>query len=99
MAVSLVFSALALYRRLLKKMAVIYNEQYKILIALKASGPLTVEELSKNVSGLHIFGNDVWTEERTLKALQGMEAVHLGDGTVEKLVTKASDGRWAANGI
>lgn len=99
MAVSLVLSALALFNRLLNKGTFIDREKYKILMTLKATGPITLEKLSENLSGMHIFGNEVWTEEKTLKALQDMQSVHLGDGTIQALANQASDGRWAANGI
>ena len=99
LAVTLVFAAIALADRLRKKKASLTDDQYKLLVTLKGSGPLTTSELAKRLGGLHIFGNELWSEERTLAALKLLQSVHLGDGTTEALVSQAADGRWAANGI
>jgi len=99
LAVTLVFAAIALADRLKKKKTSLTDEQYKLLVTLKGSGPLTTSELAKRLGGLHIFGNDLWSEERTLAALKLLQSVHLGDGTTEALVSQAANGKWATNGI
>jgi hypothetical protein len=99
LAVGLIFAAVTLADRLKRKGASLNDEQYKILIAMKAAGPSTLMTLAELLSGLHIYGQNVWTEDRTLAALNLLKSVHLGDGTTEALVTQAADGRWATNGI
>lgn len=99
LAVSLTLGVVALGDRLNKKGAPLDDEQYRLLVSLKALGPTTAKELAEAVSGLHIFGQHVWTEERALDALNILKSVHLRDGTIEGLVTQAANGLWAANGI
>lgn len=98
-AVTLIIAAVTLADRLRKKGASLSDEQYRILVALKATGPTTPAQLAKNLSGLHIYGQDVWSEQRTLDALNLLKSVHLGDGTTEALVSQAADGLWAVNGV
>lgn len=99
MAVSLTFAAVALADRLKNKGASLDDEQYRILMALKASGPSTVKALAERLSGLHIYGPGVWTERRTLEALTNLKSVRLGDSSVEALVAQANDGLWSVNGV
>jgi len=66
---------------------------------MKAIGPTTSADLAEKVSGLHIFGENVWTEEKMIAALNELKSIHLGDGTIQALVTQASNGLWAVNGI
>jgi hypothetical protein len=98
-AVTLIIAAVTLADRLRKKGASLSDEQYRILVALKATGPTTPAQLAENLSGLHIYGQNVWTEQRTLDALNILKSVHLGDGTTEALVSQAADGLWAVNGV
>lgn len=99
MAASLVFAGVALADRLKSKSASLDDEQYRIILSLKALGPTTLSDLAAKLSGLHIYGENVWTEERTLEALKKLQSVHLGDGSTEALVTQASSGLWAVNGV
>ena len=98
-AVTLIIAAVTLADRLRKKGASLNDEQYRILVALKATGPTTPAQLAENLSGLHIHGQNVWSEQRTLDALNILKSVHLGDGTTEALVSQAADGLWAVNGV
>ena len=98
-AVTLVIAALTLEERLRNKGAYLKDYQYDILVILKAVGPTTAKQVAEHLSGLHIHGPNVWTEERAYDALVILKAVHLGDGSIEALVTQAANGLWAANGI
>jgi hypothetical protein len=75
------------------------EKQYKVIVVLKAMGPTSSAELAEKVSGLHIYGEGVWTEEKMITVLNDLRSVHLGDGSTEALVTQAADGLWAVNGI
>jgi hypothetical protein len=99
MAVSLIFAGVALADRLKNKSASLDDEQYRIILCLKGLGPTTLSDLAAKLSGLHIYGENVWTEERTLEALKKLQSVHLGDGSTEALVTQAATGLWAVNGV
>lgn len=99
LAVNLVFSALAITDRIRSKWTNLDPTQYGVIMILSGGGPITAVELAERMSGIHIFGNDVWTESRATEILTAMKAVHLHDGSTVELVTQASDGRWAANGI
>jgi hypothetical protein len=99
LAVSLLFSAIAVSERLRTKSASLEPEQYYILMTLKASGPSSVEQLAETLGVTHIFGIGVWSNDRTLEALKALQSIHLRDGTVEPLVTLANTGLWSTNGI
>jgi hypothetical protein len=92
-AVTLLFGGLALADRLASKSASLTPDQYRLLLTLKARGPISAETLGVYLSGLHIAGSDFWTEERTTKALNVLQNMRLGDGTVEPLVVMTPDGR------
>ncbi len=98
-AVTLLFSVVALAYKLRQKNADDLSESdYQLLMALKAA-PCNAVELSTLLSGLHIYGSGVWTEETTLAALKRLQSVRLKDGSVEALVVQAGDGLWSTNGI
>jgi hypothetical protein len=99
LAVNLIFASIALADRLKNKSASLDDEQYHILMTLKAAGPCAPKELAERLSGLHIYGKDVWTESRTIEALKMLQSVHLGDGSTEALVTQANNGLWSTNGL
>jgi len=99
MAVSLLSGVVALANRLKKKGASLTEEQYKILVNLKGLKAANSEELATRLSGLHIFGPEVWTVDRTEKALQDLKSKRLGDGSIEALVSQAADNLWSTNGL
>lgn len=99
LAVSLLFSAVAVSERLRTKSAPLEPEQYYVLMTLKASGLVSTDQLAEKLSGIHIYGSGVWTESRTLEVLKALQSIHLRDGTTEALVTQASTGLWSTNGI
>jgi Flp pilus assembly protein TadB len=57
-AVSLIFGCVALADRLKRKSASLTEEQFHILMTLKALGPSTSKELATRLGSLHIFGKD-----------------------------------------
>jgi len=99
LAVTLLFGAVALADRLKKKSASLEEEGYRVLMTLKQIGPATPPKLSEALNGTRIYGSNMWDESRTVEALRKLQAVRLGDGSVEALVSQAADGLWSANGI
>jgi hypothetical protein len=99
LAVTLLFGAAALADKLRKKSASLEEEGYRVLMTLKQTGPVTAAKLSDALNGTRIYGLNMWTENRTDEALRKLQAVRLGDGSVEALVNQASDGLWSASGI
>jgi len=99
LAVTLLFGAAALADKLKKKSASLEEESYRVLMTLKQTGPATAARLSDALNGTRIYGLNMWTESRTVEALRKLQAVRLGDGSVEALVNQAADGLWSASGI
>ena len=64
-AATLLVGGAALADRLASKSASLTPEQYRLLLTLKARGPVNATTLGVYLSGLHIAGADFWTEERT----------------------------------
>jgi|SRR5579862_7316795 len=98
-AVALITSVAVISDRFRHKKANLDETQYKVILTLKAYGPITADNLAGKLSGLHIFGPEVWSERRTRDALNTLKEVHLADGSVENLVNETTDGRWSVNGI
>ncbi len=99
LAVSLLAGCVALADRLKRKGISLTEEQYKILMALKVTGPTTAADLAARLSGQHIFGQGVWTEERAQQGLQALKTIRLLDGTTDDLVTETPDHLWSTNGL
>ncbi len=99
LAVTLLFAAVALADRLKKKSAQLDEESYHVLMTLKETGPATPARLAEALNGIRIYGLNMWNETRTLDALRKLQAVRLGDGSVDALVNQAADGLWSTNGI
>jgi len=99
LAVTLLFSALAVGGRLKNKSASLDEMDYHLLMSLKRIGPVSSIALTNFLNGVGIFGKGTWREERVLGILQKLKAVTVRDGSVEAFVTEASDGRFSTNGI
>jgi hypothetical protein len=99
LAVTLVLGCIALADRLRKKGKFLEEDDYKIIMTLKAGGPLSADDLAPCLGGLHIFGIDVWSVDDTLVALNKLKAARVGDGSVEPFLVEASDGLWSVNGL
>jgi hypothetical protein len=99
LAVTLLFSALAVGSRLKDKSAVLEEKDYHVLMTLKRIGPATPLALTNFLNGVRIFGAGIWNEEQTLAILQKLKAITVRDGSVDAFVTQASDGRFSTNGI
>jgi len=67
-------------------------------MALKQAGPATVTTVAEILSGLHIYGSDVWDETRALAALNKLKQMRQRDGGVTALVSEV-DGLWSTSGI
>ncbi|HMD85643.1 MAG TPA: hypothetical protein VKO18_13195 [Terriglobia bacterium] len=98
-AVTLLFAAVALADRLKHKSASLDDKSYAVVMTLKEIGPTTPAQLSQALNGVRIFGRDLWTDSGALDALKKLQAIRLGDGSVEALVSQAADGLWSTNGI
>jgi len=99
MAVGLAISMVGIAQKFRAKKIVVEPEDYYILMAMRQAGPSTIEDLSKILSGTHIYGQEVWDETRTAAALNKLKQVHQGDGSATALVNEGTDGRWSASGI
>lgn len=99
LAVTLVLGCVALADRLQRKGVSLKEDDYKILMSLKAAGPTSPAELAERLGELHIFGAELWSVDETIAALERLKAVRVGDGSVEALVVEASDGMWSVNGL
>jgi len=99
LAVTLLFAAVAVADRLKKKSAQLDEESYHVLMTLKEIGPAAPTRLGEALNGIRIYGLNMWNETRTVNALRKLQAVRLGDGSVDVLVNQAADGLWSTNGI
>ena len=91
LAVTALFAAVALGDRLKKKSAQLEEESYHVLITLNEIGPVTPVRLVEALNGIPIYGLDMWNETRTVDALRALQAVRLGDGSVDALVNQAAE--------
>jgi hypothetical protein len=99
LAVSLLAGSVAVADRLKRKGVQLTEEQYRVLMSLKVIGPATAADLAARMSGLHLFGQGVWSEERMETALQALKSTRLLDGTTDDLVTQGVDKLWSTNGL
>jgi hypothetical protein len=99
LAFGLAITMLGIAKQLKTKSVVIDPEDYYFLMTLKQAGPSTVSELSEALGGIHIFGNALWDDTRTLANLNKLKQVRQIDGSNTALVNEASDGRWSTSGI
>lgn len=67
--------------------------QTQILVALRAQGPLGLEDLVRGVRR----PNSDWTPPEVHAGLLSLTAAKLNDGSVEPLVHQANDGRWSTD--
>jgi hypothetical protein len=99
LAVTLLFSALAVGGRLKNKSVSLEETDYHVLMSLKQIGTVSLIALTNFLNGVLIFGRGAWSEEQVLGILQKLKAITVRDGSVEAFVTEASDQRFSANGI
>jgi hypothetical protein len=57
---------------------------------LEAASP---ENLAQALNGIRIYGTGMWDAESTLKELERLKEVQVGDGSVQALVTEVA-GNW-----
>lgn len=99
MAFGLALSMIGIAREFKAKSVLVDPEDYFVLMTLKQAGPSDLDQISKMLSGLHIFGNGVWDQTRALAALNKLKEVAQRNGTSTALVNQLSDGRWSTSGI
>ncbi len=99
MVAGLAFSAVGIADKLRTKGISVDPEDFHILMALKQAGPSTPSRIAEILSGLHIYGKDVWDEHRVIAALNKLKLLPQNDGTTATIVNESSDGRWSTAGI
>ncbi len=96
---SLAFSALGIANKLRNRGIRVDPEDFHILMALKQAGPSTPSRIAEILSGLHIYGKEVWDESRVIAALNKLKLLPQNDGATATVVNESSDGRWSTAGI
>ena len=99
LAATLLFSVLAVARKLRAKSATLDPDECRVLMALKQTGVTSLTALENVLNHVTLVGTGAWTEERVLKTLQKLQSVRVGDGSIESYVVQAADGRWSTNGV
>ena len=95
----LAFSVLGVCNKLRSKGIVLNPADFHILMALKHVGPSTPSRIAEVLSGLHIYGRDVWDETRVVAVLNKLKLRPQNDGTAVTIVNESSDGRWSVAGM
>jgi hypothetical protein len=70
-----------------------------LLLYLKHHRAQTTQEIVGGLNEIRATTSFTWNERDLLEQLHRLQNVHLADGTLEALVTQASDGRWRTNGL
>jgi hypothetical protein len=99
MVAGLAFSTLGIANKFRTKGIVVDAEDFHVLMALKQAGPSRASRIAEMLSGLHIYGRDMWDEERVVATLNRLRLLPQNDGTTATIVNESSDGRWSAAGI
>jgi hypothetical protein len=99
LAATLLFSVLAVARKLRAKSTTLDPDECRVLMALKQTGGASLTALANVLNHVTLVGTGPWTEERVLKTLDKLRSVSVGDGSIETYVVQAADGRWSTNGV
>lgn len=99
LAATLLFSVLAVARKLRAKSATLDSDECRVLMALKQTGGTSLAGLANVLNHVTLVGTGRWTDESVLKTLQKLQSVRVGDGSIEAYVVQAADGRWSTNGV
>jgi hypothetical protein len=99
MVAGLAFSTLGIANKLRTKGIAVDAADFHVLMTLKQAGPSTASRIAEILSGLHIYGRDVWDENRVVAALNKLKLLPQNDGTTATIVNESSDGRWSTAGI
>jgi hypothetical protein len=86
LAATLLFSVLAVARKLRAKSTTLDPDECRVLMA-------------NVLNHVTLVGTGPWAEERVLKTLDKLRSVRVGDGSIEAYVVQAADGRWSTNGV
>lgn len=99
MAGGLAFSALTIGNKLRTKGVKLDAADFHVLMTLKKLGPSDATRIAEVLSGLHIYGTDVWDEPRILAVLNKLKLLPQSDGTAATIVNESSSGLWSTAGI
>jgi hypothetical protein len=99
LAAALLFASLNLASRLKNKGVKLEPDDYRVLLALKKTGAVNLEELTAVLNGLNLIEPLPFTASRVGDTLARLKAIRANDGTLEPLVVEASDGKWSSNGV
>ena len=99
LATGLLVIASVLFFRAMKKGVFLSSEDCEVVMALKHMGPSSIEAITDRLNGVHIYGSRMWTPEKTEEALRKLGEIAVEDGSVERLVAKASNGLWSVSGL
>ena len=92
-------SVFKILRQLVRKAAAVDRTRIQVLLALKAQGPLTVDELVNWLNGSLTGRTDRWTNDAVVSELAEFKRVRLADGSVVSFVDETPDGKWSTSGI
>jgi hypothetical protein len=99
MIAGLAFSTLGIANKFRTKGIIVEPADFHILMVLKQAGPSKASRIAEILSGLHIYGRDVWDEQRAVAVLNKLKLLPQNDGTTVTIVNESSDGRWSTAGI
>jgi hypothetical protein len=99
LAASLIGAVLDVSRRLRKKKVNLPYDHYRVLLALKQTGPQSQDALTTILNGLRGTGGGTLSDDTVAALLKELSAIRAHDQTVEALVVQAGDGLWSVNGI
>ncbi len=99
MAAGLAFSAIGIANKIKTKGIEVDPADFDVLMTLKEAGPSTPSRIAEILSGLHIYGRDIWDETRVVAVLNKLKLLPQKDGTTATIVNESSDGRWSTAGI
>lgn len=98
-AAVLIWSMLLVAGRFRRKRVDLDSDHFRVLMALKHHGPLTIDALHPVVNGITSQGATALSEGRIEALLSELKAISARDGTVEALVAQAANKTWTANGV
>jgi hypothetical protein len=93
------FSTIGIANKFRTKGIVLDAADFNVLMTLRQAGPSKSSRIAELLSGLHIYGKDVWDENRVIAVLNKLKLLPQNDGTTATIVNESSDGRWSAAGI
>jgi hypothetical protein len=71
------------------------GDLFAVLLALKNTGPATVDELTARLQKI----DPKWNTAAVQNSLDTLKSLPMGDGTVRQLVAKGPDEQWQVSGV